>query len=139
VSLIRKKKPPHAIIEKIIDIFTKATLDKVSGATIGKQLDVIVIPRDPNSPVRTEYRSSVIKRETYVPDQVYVTGKDKHLTISNIRIEPVDPATPPMSGPKLRPNQPCWCKSGKKYKNCHDSKKKSEIKFLVSPRTGTDQ
>ncbi len=141
VSLIRNKKPSHAIIEKIVDIFTIASLDPVSGATIGQQLDVIVNPRDPSSGVRTEYRSSVIKSETYIPDQVYVVSKDKRLTISNIRIEPVDPAiTPPISGPILRPKQPCWCKSGKKYKHCHGSKKKkSEVKFVVSPRTGTTQ
>jgi preprotein translocase subunit SecA len=23
------------------------------------------------------------------------------------------------SGPELKRNDPCWCGSGKKYKNCH--------------------
>lgn len=142
VSFIRNKKPSSAIIEKIVAIFAMASLDPVSGSTIGQQLDIIVNPRDPSAGVRTEYRSSIVRRETYMPDQVYICSKEKHLTISNIRIEPVDPAiTPSISGPILRPKQPCWCKSGKKYKHCHGSKKskKSEVKFMVSPRPGTPQ
>ncbi len=29
------------------------------------------------------------------------------------------PRTPPESARNMRRNEPCWCGSGKKYKQCH--------------------
>ncbi|MEW6367905.1 MAG: SEC-C domain-containing protein [Acidobacteriota bacterium] len=132
VSLTERKKPAGAIVEKIVELFAAASSDPLLGDIIGDQLNIVVNPRDLKSPVITEYRSSVIRREAYLPDQAYVC-KDRHLNISNIRIEPIDPSTPPMSGPKLHAKQPCWCHSGKKYKDCHGSKKKMGVCFIVSP------
>ena len=42
------------------------------------------------------------------------------------------PAPQRRQGPKLRRNDPCWCGSGKKYKDCH---MKSDLAGETSPQT----
>jgi len=41
------------------------------------------------------------------------------------------PAPQRRQGPKLRRNDPCWCGSGKKYKDCH---MKSDMAGETSPQ-----
>ena len=134
--LLKNRKPAKAIINKLIDIFhIMADMSQVKCA-IWKQLNSIILPRDRKLPAESGYHSSIIKYQTYMPDQIYIVSKHLHLNIADISVEPVFKAnTPPMSGPRLKPNQSCWCKSGKKYKYCHGKKPKENMKiqFIVKP------
>lgn len=122
-ELVANRKPARAIENKLVDIIRKLSDHAAAGNTIGKQLNSIIIPRDLTMGVESNYHSETVKMETYIPDQVMVVSNKLHMNVSNIRVEPVDPTTsPPMSGPKLKPKQPCWCGSGKKYKHCHGKK-----------------
>ncbi len=41
--------------------------------------------------------------------------------------------------PNLDPNDPCWCGSAKKYKNCHlsrDERKRSRMRALTCKSSG---
>ena len=135
-SLLKTRRPAKAIIGKLLEIFHKlAELPETRGV-IGKQLTSISLPRDRKLPAESGYHSSIVKSEAYLPDQIYIVSKNLHLNVTDISVEPVfKDSTPPMSGPKLRPNQPCWCRSGKKYKYCHGQKTKNNMKiqFIAKP------
>ena len=63
-----------------------------------------------------------------MPDQVVIMSEKLHMNVKDISIRPVDPKnTAPISGPKLRPNQLCWCGSGKKFKKCHGGPSKKRV------------
>jgi len=135
-ELVEGKKPAQAIVDKLVDIIRKLSDHPSAGKTIGKQLNSITIPRDWTLAVESNYHSETVKMETYMPDQVMVVSNKLHMNVSNIRIEPVDPSsTPPMSGPKLKSKQPCWCGSRKKYKYCHGKKidKNQTFRFEFKP------
>ena len=134
--LLKNRRPASAITGKLIKIFHKLAELPESQGLIGKQLTSISLPRDRKLPVKSDYHSNVVKSETYLPDQIYIVSKYLHLNVLNISVEPVfKDRTPPMSGPKLKSNKPCWCKSGKKYKYCHGQKSKNNVKirFVAKP------
>ena len=132
VEMVKERKPAEAIVDKLVEIIRVLSDDPRSGNTIGKQLMSVVIPRDKDKGVECDYHSEQVRFESFLPDQIYAVSNKLHLTVANISIIPLDPkTTPPISGPKLRPNQPCWCKSGKKYKHCH-GKKGKRIPFGIS-------
>ncbi|MCF7954969.1 MAG: SEC-C domain-containing protein [Phycisphaerae bacterium] len=119
-ELVIKRKPARAIVDKLIEIIRKLSEEKLAYNTIGKQLNSIVLPRDSSLSAKSGYHSNLVKMESYMPDLVIVTSEKRHMNLSNMSIRPAEPDnTPPLSGPKLRPRQPCWCGSGKRYKNCH--------------------
>jgi len=134
--LLRTRRPAKAIIGKLVKVFQElAELPEFKGL-IGKQLNSVSLPRDRSLSAESGYHSGTVRSKVYLPDQIYVVSKDLHLNVSDISVEPVvNDSTPPMSGPKLKRNQPCWCKSGKKYKYCHGqkSKKTTKIEFVAKP------
>ena len=134
--LLKNRKPAKAIIGKLINVFQKLAELPDSHGLIGGQLTSITLPRDRNMAAESGYHSSIVKYETYMPDQIYIVSKNLHLNVVDVSIEPVFPDNaPPMSGPKLRPNQPCWCNSGKNYEYCHGRKSnaKTKIGFVARP------
>ena len=119
-ELVKKRKPARAIVGKLVELVEKMSDNPLSRNAIGKQIDSIVLPRDRALGAESGYHSNVVKMESYMPDQILVISEKLHMNVKDISIRPLEPEnTPPMSGPKLRPNQPCWCSSGKKFKNCH--------------------
>lgn len=135
-ELVSNKIPAIGIVNKLVEIIRKLSDHPSAGNTIGKQLNSIIIPSDPIKAVESNYHSETVKMQTYMPDQVMVVSTKLHMNVENIQIEPVDKTTtPPMSGPKLKPKQPCWCGSGKRYKYCHGKKpeKNQTFRFEFKP------
>lgn len=93
--------------------------------TIGKQLTSNVIPKDLDLGCESSYSSKITKVETYMPTMIYLLP-DKHLTVDNISVRPVEKGTIPISVQKVGRNVPCPCGSGKKYKYCHGKKPKKD-------------
>ncbi|MBW2561503.1 MAG: SEC-C domain-containing protein, partial [Deltaproteobacteria bacterium] len=121
----------------IVELVEKMSDNPLSKNVIGKQIDSIVLPRDRTLVAKCGYHSNVVKMESYMPDQVLVISEKLHMNVKDISICPVDPEnTPPMSGPKLRPNQPCWCSSGKKFKNCHGRPSKKRLSWGLKFKPG---
>jgi hypothetical protein len=85
---------------------------------IGRDLSVVVIPRDPHEASWTEYHPQSQEHRVVLPMQVIARPG---LTLAmHAQIEAEDPAnTAPMAGPLRSRSAPCYCGSGKKYKRCH--------------------
>jgi hypothetical protein len=119
----------------MVDIFLKFADAPHSHGLVGKQLTSIIVPRQPELTMEFNYHSNVAKTESFAPDLVYVKS-DLRLNVLNASIKPVD-ADPALwlSGPKLKPNQLCWCGSGEKYKRCHGRKSKNTVPwgFVAEP------
>ncbi|MBN2896922.1 MAG: SEC-C domain-containing protein [Campylobacterales bacterium] len=122
-TFLSDKKPDAAIIGKACEIVRDIADRPKSSGTIGKQLTTIVISSDPNKPINTDYSTSRVKSETYMPAMVYLLP-DQHMTVSNVTVRPVESDTPPISIPKVGRNAPCPCGSSKKYKHCHGKKRR---------------
>ena len=106
-ELIKYRKPPEAIVQKLVRIFEYLGDHTKAGKGIGKQLSSIVLPRDRNLAAVSGYYSSKAKPESYIPDLISVRNGEE----GGLQIEQ-DP----------KPSQLCWCGSGKKFKRCHRSK-----------------
>ncbi len=134
--LVKFGKPANAIVGKIVRMFHNLANRPEAKNMIGKQLNSIILPRDKTLSAESQYHSNTIKQESYLPDQIYVVSKKLRFNVTDISVKPVDPTnTPPLSGPKLKPGQRCWCNSGKKYKHCHGRKSKHSTKlgFIARP------
>jgi hypothetical protein len=114
----------------IRELATKAA----SQGSIGKQIESIHIPSDLAANVECSYHTDVVRRSTHMPAQIWLFA-DRNLAISNIRVVPVEPDTPPISVPKVSKNTPCPCGSKLRYKNCHGKKNPSSapLTFQVTP------
>jgi len=124
-ALLRELKPAKAIIGKAVEVMHSIADRPKSKGTIGKQLTTIILPRDPAAIVKSDYYSSLLSYKSYMPDMVFAQGPESLASVSGISVQPVDPSnTPPISVPKARPNEPCPCGSGKKYKKCHGIRRK---------------
>ena len=136
IELVKARKPADAIVGKLLEIFRRCAESPLGGNLIGKQLMSLIIPRERSRAVLCGYHSDTVKQETYFPDQILVESDKLHMNVINVSVRPGDPAnTPPMSGPRLRPGQTCWCTSGKKFKRCHGriSKNRLPISFEAKP------
>jgi hypothetical protein len=135
-DLLKSGRAAEAIIGKLINIFNKLSDSPSSQGLIGKQLTSIILPIERNISAESAYHSKIVKYDTYMPDQIYIE-KHRHLTISDVSLEQVfEERKAPISGPKLKPNQPCWCSSGIKYKYCHGkiSKNKICLQIIAEPK-----
>ena len=136
-ELVKKRKPARAIVGKIVELVEKMSDNPLSKNVIGKQIDSIILPRDRTQGAECGYHSNVVKMESYMPDQVVVISEKLHMNVTDVSIRPVDSEnTPPMSGPKLRPNQPCWCGSGLKFKKCHGRPSKKRLPWGLEIKPG---
>lgn len=117
--LLRKRVPPKVALDKAIAIMREVANRPIASGLIGKQLTSITIHRDITKRVDTGYHPENEKHETVMPDIVYAQP-GMHMTVEDIKLKAVDPkTTPPLVFPKVPKHQPCPCRSGKKYKNCH--------------------
>jgi hypothetical protein len=124
-ALLKARKPASAIMGKAVEVMHTIADRRESKNTIGKKLTTIILPRDPAAIVKSDYYSNVVCYKSYIPDIIFAQGPKSLSAVSGISVQPVDPSnTPPISVPKVRPNEPCPCGSGKKYKKCHSTKKK---------------
>lgn len=127
VELVKARKPADAIVGKLVEVFRSCAESPFGGNLIGKQLMSVIIPRDRGRTIQCAYHSDTARRETYFPDQVLVVSDKLHMNVIDVSVGPGDPGLPPISGPRLRAGQPCWCKSGKKFKRCHGRRSQKRV------------
>ena len=117
-GLLEDRKPSKAIIGKAVELVQHMADRPAANNTIGKQLSVINIPRDPQLPVRSGYYSAVNTDVTYFADGVSMTPQGswahKRMLLAKVR----GTADSPFVVPKVGRNHPCPCGSGEKYKRC---------------------
>ena len=120
IDLAVDKKPSQAVVGKMISLIRNISLDQSYRNVVGKELDSIIIPCNPNEGFKCNYHPTTIHAETYFPAFICAIDNARNFATKDIAVEAID--GPSYSGPKLRPKQLCWCESGKIYKNCHGSK-----------------
>ncbi len=121
VALVQVRKPAVALVNKAVGIIRAAADSHLSGGSVGKQCNSIVLPRDRRQSASAAYHSSVVSYDSYAPSQVVCMGERRRWIIRDPSFEFRDSAghPVPMALPKVKRNQPCPCGSGKKYKQCH--------------------
>ncbi|TWB45491.1 SEC-C domain-containing protein [Nitrospirillum pindoramense] len=119
LSMLERHASRNAIIREVYNIFMRIAGADLSNGTIGKQLNVVIIPRNPSEMITSDYYSSINKQETYMPDLIVVTSDKNKSVISGLSVKPEDPKSRPISVPRTKPNSRCPCNSGLKYKKCH--------------------
>lgn len=116
--LLVQGRPATTIIGAGEDLFRSIAERPTAGGTIGKQLNIIALPRDPERPAISYYSVGHTTRETVMSSMVVATGNAQSI-VTGIRIEPVEADAPPMSLARVRRSERCPCGSGLKYKRCH--------------------
>lgn len=121
-QMLIAKKPPQAIIDKTISIIHKASDRPESQGVIGKQLSCCILPRDRSKGSEHQYHTGKTVEVIHGTPYLYLTSKVVTV-VGGFQIVSIDKNDPlklsPIAYPKVGRNQPCPCKSGKKYKNCH--------------------
>ena len=118
LSMLESRKPARAIIGKAVEMIRMFADRPEAQGTIGKQLCSITLSVDRSVAATSDYQSHTPNHTTYIPDFV-VLKPGGVSAVTNISVTALDRTTPPIAGPKLGRNQPCFCGSGKKYKRCH--------------------
>ncbi len=119
-DLLKKQKPRKAIISKSVRMIRSMADRPAAKGTIGKQITVICLPRDPNNSLEVGYHTNVVTYDYHMPSQVVSISDTERCAMMDPLIKADEPdGTPVMFVPKVSPNAPCPCKSGKKYKHCH--------------------
>ncbi|MGF7001526.1 SEC-C domain-containing protein [Paraburkholderia sp. GAS32] len=95
-----------------------------SGNSVGKNVAVVVIPRDRNLEISTRIRLGNGRNDVLLVDSVQAavtpTGESNLISIRDIKIEVQQPvANKAAFQAVLGPNDPCWCNSNLRFKHCH--------------------
>jgi hypothetical protein len=123
-ALLLARRPANAIADKAIEIMLEIANSPQSENTVGKQFNIIYLPRNHNEEPSAAFYSDTTTYTDYTPNAIWITPWTQS-AFSNISFSVADPASaPPLAGPRLSPNQLCWCGSGKKYKWCHGKKQR---------------
>lgn len=111
-------KPAKAILNKGIEVMRKTATCSQANGTIGKQLSGIIIPRNSSIAASHSYHTDYASHKLYSPGILFLLKQGT--SASFFSFEEVNKDNPPtLAIPKVRRNDPCPCKSGKKYKRCH--------------------
>ncbi len=117
-DLLKTNKPPLAIGGKGIEIIRE--MSDISNKTIGKQINTLCLPSNPNLPITGSYHTNVLSNIYFMPDIVQLIPEQYKLLIGEMNLSPVHPDKVPATLiPKVGRNKPCPCGSGIKYKRCH--------------------
>jgi hypothetical protein len=118
-TLLAERKPPQAVVGKLVAAVRTAADRPASGNGIGKQVSSAIIPSDFNSPITFGYHTSIDSYGYYVPDFVCALP-GATMSTRDFEFKVADQQN---AAPILVPQQPrnslCRCGSGKKYKMCH--------------------
>lgn len=123
IDLAVDEKPPHIIESRLVQFIRKISNHPESKNTVGSEVFCVVIPRDRSKNFSCSYYPNSTKKMSFRPNLIVGIDKELHFAVKDIKISlSGDLDGQPIAGPKLHPNQPCWCRSKRKYKNCHGSK-----------------
>jgi len=112
-ALLRCGIPALGVEKKIHDIIRKASLSPLSANTVGTQCNAYIVSRNTGLPITATYYSEHVTRKMYSVNAVL------HDMMSSGGLLQVGGFMPPAVVPKRKPNEPCSCGSGEKYKKCH--------------------
>lgn len=116
--LLAARKPPAAVVGKLIELMHLAADQPSSGATVGKNLISVVLPANYALAASSNYHPNAASTVSHLADIVIAMPQIK-LSASKLQVQSTTPGAPLLSVPKQQRNARCACGSGKKYKMCH--------------------
>ncbi len=114
-DMLIKALPWQAVRGKAIAIIREMADRPAAMGLIGKQLSSACLFKNQDGPV-TSYHTETTGDSLYSVDLVNLRNCGPQLQIKGIELKVEGKI---LAVPKVGGNQPCPCKSGKKYKNCH--------------------
>ena len=103
-----------------LDVMLRASDDVASTRSVGKQVSVVVVPRDVSEEIRFSYESNVVTADLPVPDYLLAKNRAESKWIEvNLKGVASPEASPPVTVPRVHRKAPCPCKSGRTYERCH--------------------
>ena len=118
--LRREDRPVDAVIGMALGVMLRASDADASAGSVGKQVSVVVVPRDASEEIRFSYESNRVTADVPVPDILLARNRAESRWIAlNLRgaASPGEPA--PVTVPRVHRKAPCPCKSGQTYERCH--------------------
>ena len=120
-ELLSSGRPAQALIGKGVEIIRSTAKSERSGGLIGEQCLSAIIPRDRTRRILTQYHSSMVTFQMFMPSVINATAPQTLAYMMDPCLKAVPPQqnVPPLAVPKVGRNHPCPCGSRKKYKHCH--------------------
>jgi hypothetical protein len=139
--LLCERRPHHAVIQKAVEIIRLASTRPQASRTVGKQITAITIWPDRTKKAEFGYYSEGLATDYPIPDLVVETDDDLRTVTLGGYFQMLDQNGPaPFIVPKTRPNAPCPCGSGKKYKYCHGQKKPEQsMRLVITPERASSR
>jgi hypothetical protein len=112
-DLLRQEKPVAAIIGSALKVIYKASDAPPTQGTVGKNVNIIVIPADTTEPIGYSYESNKVTTYIYCSDSIIAKShnQQKWFTLWLSAEGPVIP--------RGHRKSPCKCGSGLTYERCH--------------------
>jgi len=118
-DLLRDQKPVDAVIGRALKVMHTAS-DAVTTGSVGKQVSVVVIPKDWEVAIRFAYETNVPTDDLPVPDIVVAEGPRRCRWMTLDITHTATPDSPsPASVPRVHRKAPCPCGARQRYETCH--------------------
>lgn len=117
-GMLRTRQPQQAILARTISVIRAAATRPEARGTVGKSLSSITLPVDADGPTMA-FHAATSDRMIPAPAAVIATPAVK-VGIKSLEFRRADEhLSPPEGTPIPGRNDPCWCGSGRKFKQCH--------------------
>jgi hypothetical protein len=136
-TLLQENKPASALVGKGVEVLREIAKSPLSKKLVGQQCTSIVLPSSPEASGSFEYHSGTLSTKLFAPSIIEARDGHAAFIIDSSEVEICDTSGQPLvlAVPKVGPNQPCPCGSGKKYKRCcrgsADQSKRKSITFRL--------
>jgi hypothetical protein len=116
-ELVRQRRPSVAVVRKTVEVVRAAADHPSCRGSVGEDLLSIVLPADAKSLPTSEYHPAAAAPVLHFPN-IIDARRMGGIAIRDISLK-VSPGGTPLAVPRVVRNQPCPCRSGKKFKFCH--------------------
>jgi len=121
--MLRQRRPWDAIARKAVFSIRHLADRPKSGVTIGKDLMVVVMPRDATKTPTALLARTNGSNTLVMPDYIKLSPNDGMIVSGFEFISHDQQPLSPVVAPTLSRNSPCYCGSNKAYKRCHGKKR----------------
>jgi hypothetical protein len=137
-TLLQENRPSSALVGKGVEVLRAIAKSPLSKKLVGQQCTSIVLPSSPDAEGSLEYHSGTLRTKLFAPSIIEARGGHSAFVIDSPEVEILDSSGRPLvlSVPKVGPNQPCPCGSGKKYKKCCGATAKQGKRKSITLRFG---
>lgn len=114
VGLLRERRPPAAIVGKVVEVMRRIASDPSSRGWTGTDCTSAILTADPAQSISADFHVGAPTKTAYMPSLVNL---ESGVLMADPTVTQVSDA--PWLVPRIGRNKPCPCGSGQKYKRCH--------------------